>query len=392
MGYITRKKGIFVTPDSQQTKGFDNISEDAYMYCYGRMFGGWIDDNSRSTGFIEGDPIENPAYIIESLLRDEIFVERDLGIDSVSGGGAGPEVEIQGLLSSIDDYYNGAYAHNITANEVCKITDYNGTAKKISVTITAPGGWSNGDNIIITNIQADNKIDYASFDIVGNASNGTRKDWSFCVSINEETSIKQILNEICDTAFLVLTKQHNKWKLFDMDEAASPNTWTLPLNQNGREVSTISPTDLDFMYNDFKLNYHYNHGRKKFTMSFFVNKSGYTTGLTNGSTLQGLCDDVYTNYRIIKPLETEYEYIQTTATAILATNYLVNWRTKQRLLVSWGTTAKDGIAYEIGDKVLLNHALIPDSLRNSAQFMITSKNMILHEGDPYIIFELIQIS
>lgn len=51
--------------------------EIAFAYGAGRMFGKWIDDNSRDNGYDQGDLIQNPIYIIESILRDELFVERD---------------------------------------------------------------------------------------------------------------------------------------------------------------------------------------------------------------------------------------------------------------------------------------------------------------------------
>lgn len=392
MGYLSRQKNVFVTPDIQQTKGFDNIAETAFSYVKGRMFGGWIDDNSRSNGFNSGDLIENPAYILESILRDEVFVERDLTIDSLDGGGAGPHVVITGLKSLTDDYYNGAYIHNVTVNETAKITDYVGSTQTITVTITAPGGWDASDNIYVTNIQADNKIDYASFDAVGNTTDGTRKNWAFYLSIHEETRISDLLKDICETGFLLLTKQYNKYRLVAIEEtSASPDVWANPLKQSGRELINISPTEIDFLANDFKLNYLYHHGRKKFMLNVFVNKDSYSSGLTGGSTLQGLCQDVYDNYGVVRPLVYDYDMVRDNTTAELLFTKLVNWKCKQRLIVSWGLTMKDGIKYEIGDIVLLNHSLIPDTLRNSSQFMITGKEMILRDGDPHVIFTLIEI-
>ena len=54
----------------------------------GRKFGSWIDENSRSNGYNEGDLIDNPAYIIESILRDVMGIPTDF-IDYASFDAAG---------------------------------------------------------------------------------------------------------------------------------------------------------------------------------------------------------------------------------------------------------------------------------------------------------------
>jgi len=42
-----------------------------------REFGSWIDENSRSNGYNDGDYISNPAYVIESFLRDVLNIPTD---------------------------------------------------------------------------------------------------------------------------------------------------------------------------------------------------------------------------------------------------------------------------------------------------------------------------
>jgi len=49
----------------------------------GRMFGSWIDGGSRSNSYDEYDLIEDPAFIIESLLRDELSLsDSDINLSS----------------------------------------------------------------------------------------------------------------------------------------------------------------------------------------------------------------------------------------------------------------------------------------------------------------------
>jgi len=54
---------------------------DIYVACKGRKYGSWID--SRSSNYSSGDCIEDPAGIIESILRDELgFTSNDIDLTS----------------------------------------------------------------------------------------------------------------------------------------------------------------------------------------------------------------------------------------------------------------------------------------------------------------------
>jgi hypothetical protein len=48
------------------------VTFDFYGDVKGRKFSSWITSGGRSTGYVAGNLIENPAYIIESILRDEL--------------------------------------------------------------------------------------------------------------------------------------------------------------------------------------------------------------------------------------------------------------------------------------------------------------------------------
>jgi len=62
---------------------FCNLAADG-----GRIFGSWIDEDSRNNGYDAGDLISNPAYIIESLLRDELgLVTAQIDITSFDAAG-----------------------------------------------------------------------------------------------------------------------------------------------------------------------------------------------------------------------------------------------------------------------------------------------------------------
>lgn len=51
--------------------------DEAWIGCIGRTFGAWIDSGSRSNNYNQNDYIDCPAYIIESLYRDELGLTDD---------------------------------------------------------------------------------------------------------------------------------------------------------------------------------------------------------------------------------------------------------------------------------------------------------------------------
>lgn len=71
----------------------------------GREFGSWIDEGGRSNIFDEGDMIENPAYIIESILRDEMGLSAS-DIDVTSFDDAWGDMTSWDLILSITDFQN----------------------------------------------------------------------------------------------------------------------------------------------------------------------------------------------------------------------------------------------------------------------------------------------
>ena len=69
----------------------DTVGFDMYATVKGRMFGAWVDADSRNNGYNQNDLIENPVYVAESIFRD-----------------------ILGLTSTIIDYANLDEAGNTT--------------------------------------------------------------------------------------------------------------------------------------------------------------------------------------------------------------------------------------------------------------------------------------
>ena len=72
---------------SLSTWGNITSKTNAFQYMEGRNFYWWIDTGGRSNGYATGDLIAQPAYVIESIIRDELAVEREALIKQATSMG-----------------------------------------------------------------------------------------------------------------------------------------------------------------------------------------------------------------------------------------------------------------------------------------------------------------
>ena len=376
----------------------DNFDERSlFAALQGRKFDRWIDTvgvTTRTNGYSEGQLIENPAYIIESILRDEILAERDLELTEV---GDTDTFAINLLRMRVNDYYNGAMIYNVTQNEKDYIIDNYQSGLNIVVgTFTTHPLWSESpaDKLYVTNIQGDNKIDYASFDAIGNTTNGKRKDWVSRIDITEENTADSLLNELLFESRCILFSTNKKYKLVALDEeTGSVDTWTEPLKSGGRYLFYAELTPLGELYNDFIIRYDMDYAAGDMSKNYFVNQNGYTASLTNGSTFQATCRDNFNTYRRGNSFRYDLKSISEDATAELFFDKIVNWHSKQRLVVNWSTPVSDYLEYEVGDQVILNNTkLIPTGINNSSKFMIFENKILPIPGAPQINFKLIEMT
>lgn len=376
------------------------IIASAFSYLEGREFDRWIDSisgSARSNGENEGNLIDCPPYIIESLLRDENFVERDLTISTVTDT---THIIVNELRSSEDDYYNYAIYYNVTNNHKTYISDYDGATKTLTLAVADTFG-SADDNIFLQNVQGDLKIDYATFDVIGNTTNGTRKDWIFARPFTEKQNIRDILDELCFESHCELIESVNpdtglnQFKLVAID-SGSGDTWTNPAYIQGVEQVRASLTTLDNIFTQFRLRYHFDYGKGDFIKEIYVDKNGYPTSATILSDVEkNLCKYAESTYGITRLFEHTSRNIYDDSTAERMLQKKIEWFTKQRLLVDYTTPIvgnSDWIKYEVGDQVKLNFSQgIPTGLNNSSYFMITNKTIRPSLGGGLINWSLIEL-
>lgn len=377
------------------------VYEVLYSFGEGRMFDRWVDSvlgSARSNGYNENGLINNPAYIIESLLRDENFTERDLKVTTVTDT---THIIIDKLKSDVDDYYNYSIYYNVTTDHKTYIIGYDGGTKEI-VLASADASASADDNVYITNVRGDYKIDYASFDVVGNTTNGTRKDWLFDRCYNEKDNIRNILDELLYESHCELVEVANPdtgetlIKIVALDNSTG-DTWTNPMYKSGLEQSGGNLTPLDNIYTSFRLKYFYDYGSNTYAKELFVDKNGFPTTATILSiTEQNLCSDAETNYAVTQSYTYESKNIYDDETAERFLQKKIEWHTKQHLILDWNThltsDSIDFIKYEVGDFIKINFdKSIPTGYNNSEYFIITSKRIIPLTGGGTINWTLMEL-
>lgn len=84
---ILNNHWMFSLYDMQLLSKYDQTAlreaPDIFASCGGRVYGSWIDESNRNNTQIEGSEIIDPAFIIESLFRDEFgLTDSDIDTDS----------------------------------------------------------------------------------------------------------------------------------------------------------------------------------------------------------------------------------------------------------------------------------------------------------------------
>ena len=347
-----------------KTVTYENpIASDIFTPIKGSMFPRWIDSvsgSARANGRNESELIDNPAYIIEDILRTWCFREQTI-VTSVTSTTI---IVVSGLKSSTDDYYNNAIYINATTGFRGYIADYAGSTKTLTLNDSDTGVTAN-DNIILSNIDGDNRINANSFDIVGagimesgtatstsagklvdsaadftavkvnqlvyNITDGTRATvlsvdsgtqltissdimasgesyqvtglrygWDFAKSLSKKEYASDTISQILFDSHCILFNTYGGYKIVALEKHGSPATWTTPLNKGGENwlVSTELTTVLD-IFTDFTVNWSLDTGSGEYANKVNVNSSGYTDYLTpSGGGLMTLCASAETDYRI----------------------------------------------------------------------------------------------
>lgn len=345
--------------------GFERVNENIFAFAKGRKFDLWF---TGRPNYNVGEVVRNPAYVIESILRDECFVERDLKVTVIQDT---DKIECDGLLFNTPNYYDNAILHDITANKSYLIKASSGLR---NIILFEEYTGQVGNNLIITNING-SKVVTSTFDDAHNK----RSAWVFDRSITEQDKAEVYINQALYESQSILDRSQGKYRLIALEkDETSTTVFDKYLKQSGNPKVELSFTPLSDLYTSFRLLYNYDYGKGDYVRSLYVDYKG------GQSDLRDLCRSAERNYKAKQLFTYEAGFIYDKNTATYLLEKLVSKHTKQRAIVDWYAPA-EYIKYSVGDQGKLDCPLVlPAQLNNSAQFMITKIEPIIKMGSPEI--------
>ena len=287
-----------------------------YIYCSGkgRQYGAYIDADDRGNsesgdnGYATNALIENPVYIIESILRSEL---------GTLYTGSGTSTTSNKLVDS-----NAAFATSIVGQTVYNITDKTSamvTARDSGTTLSIDTNiMASGENYIISGLTSD-EIDYASFDTSGNTSDGylgdiyedAVGDVEFAFSqykfINSKDMLER-LGKLCLS--YVFIGGDGKFKIKTLRRTDDYSSSDQTVDFYDIDLGKIGKTSLGSVKNSILIKYDHDYGAKQ-------NKSEATAtdSTSQGTTVNG--------YNQTMRLEMDAnEIIDSTTASALAAAYL----------------------------------------------------------------------
>ncbi len=121
--------------ESKSTGGPDESI--AWAVCQGREFGSWVDDDGRICLFDDGEYIRDPAYIIESILRDELsLTSSEIDMTSFDVGYNG---SVEARLNQIKEESAFGVIRQLTEqSDICFMYDTTSKARLIDLGNSSP--------------------------------------------------------------------------------------------------------------------------------------------------------------------------------------------------------------------------------------------------------------
>ena len=253
-----------------------------YIYCSGkgRQYGAYIDADSRNQGYNKNALIENPVFIIESILRSEL---------GVLYSGSGTSTTSNKLVDS-----NAAFATSIVGQTVYNITDKTSamvTARDSGTTLSIDTNiMASGENYIISGLTSD-EIDYASFDTSGNTSDGylgdiyedAVGDVEFAFSQYKFINSRDIIERLGKLCFsYVFIGGDGKFKIKTLRRTDDYSSVDQTVDFYDIDLGKIGKTSLGSVKNSILIKYDHDYGAKQ-------NKSEATAtdSTSQGTTVNG---------------------------------------------------------------------------------------------------------
>ncbi len=212
--------------------------------------------------------------------------------------------------------------------------------------------------------------------------------WKFARSLTSADNSLSVIRSICEeSALLSMRTSTGIERLVALSNAASPST---TITSSDIALDGVKPlcikyqTSLDGIANEFYLNYNYNYIKGVYDDQLFCKAYTDSPNDTNladdsrsnddgyGATYQALCLSSQTLYNKVIKWEFNADWIRNATTAEAFIKVMMNWLTYRRWIFDatliYNTNT---LTLELGDKVLINHSLLPTGVSNTRQFIVT---------------------
>lgn len=324
-----------VRVNQQRNKDSLTITSDVYGSFRGRVFGSWIDADGRNNGYNEGGLVENPAYIIESIWRDEL-----------------------GLGSTMIDYASVDAIGNTT----------NGKRKD----------WIFGRSL--TSVEHSTKIIQQLL------------HEAHCIAVKKTLGQRRLLALDADAAtpFVIERNQMSRKPLWSWShQSFIYNQFVFGYDydysgDNYRKTIVVDESRSTLADNTFA------------PSSFTPDEDAGVVKYGDGA-LTSLCGVSQSRFGVKRRLEENWDWIYDDTTANFLAKKIIEWRYAPHLVVDvlgwWGDQASSSrkplIAYEPGDQCYIDHPLLDNGITNAYVFMVVSK--IIYKNERLVKLNLISM-
>lgn len=418
----TNRDGIWWKERKYHNKEAD--IQNAYYAGKGRTFGYWIGEDSRNsaiTAFSYGNTILNPAYVIESLIRDELHAEHHLTL-KMSGvtTGTSATVVVYGCKQlTTNAYVDAWYSHydalggalNSHGSRVTA-SSYSSSTEETTLTLSAAVHRNASSFDLpakLTDVRGTNpNIDTDSFDDVAQSfslddivtgTSGAYTSLPVNHVINQQAEVQTVISGILLDHFMFLYKDFDTYYLSPLvkDTDFLEGTFSSPLYSDGVPQVKYSLSPLDIVYDKFKFNYAYDYGKGEFKRSITINPretnfttiaSGYEDALTDA------CADVKSTYggRVSQEMTVDLISAKDEEAAYFFIKNFVPFFTQQKMIVTYKADMIGTASYKPGDQVKINvPEMIPTGVNNSDHFIIFSRKVLSKNSNKYYEYKLLQL-
>jgi len=230
---------------------------------------------------------------------------------------------------------------------------------------------------IITDI-----INYTAFDTVRNE----RGSWALAGGITESKSCYDIIKIICkEFGIFHLIDYNNKHKLVCIRDS-SPSTAideTVMRIVGNNTTFRVNKAQMKDVYTEFFIHYRKHPATGEYEKIHFVKTPDVENYEPNFTSIYGddgqiyweKCRDAYKKYGShLNRFEINCDWIKDGETAEDLLKWFVDWFTVRKLEVQFDTFL-NALDLEIGDQRLIDHPSLPESISNTAPFMLTNWNI-----------------